>query len=385
MPTPSYPRCTIVARLMLCAACVTAAEAPASGQTIREKQLIAALGRQMKQAEVRARDPITHAVDRSDAGTLLQLFRSADDPQQRRRIATGINQVGGPGPARFIRLLETEYKSRLRDYTRQFQKQVSIAVAQQRQGATAADIEKLQEQVRDLARDPGLTRDLVIKQGDPAMEQLGSLLNMDRDTVLRSSKELAAARDELLELSRMARQSASHLLATDRRMADLIPEPAQADSSLRQHEDMLAFYATPMTDEAIDVMLENERTAQNLDGQEAESIRRLNLMRIRVGIQPLAIDTRLSDAARDHSQDMATLNFFSHTSPVSGKTSFVDRARNFGATASGENIAHGYPSPAAVIQAWWYSPGHHKNMMNPRFRRIGIGRYNRHWTQMFGS
>jgi uncharacterized protein YkwD len=34
---------------------------------------------------------------------------------------------------------------------------------------------------------------------------------------------------------------------------------------------------------------------------------------------------------------------------------------------------------------WFYSPGHHKNMFSPGQRRIGLGQYGSHWTQMFGG
>ncbi|SDR74643.1 Uncharacterized conserved protein YkwD, contains CAP (CSP/antigen 5/PR1) domain [Friedmanniella luteola] len=39
----------------------------------------------------------------------------------------------------------------------------------------------------------------------------------------------------------------------------------------------------------------------------------------------------------------------------------------------GENVAYGYPSGAAVTEAWMDSPGHRANILNAQFRLIGVG------------
>lgn len=67
-------------------------------------------------------------------------------------------------------------------------------------------------------------------------------------------------------------------------------------------------------------------------------------------VGPLVMNAALGSAARGHSEDMATANYFSHTSP-DGR-SFVDRmlaAGYGGGGPHGENIAAGYGSPAAVV------------------------------------
>ncbi|HEU4535989.1 MAG TPA: CAP domain-containing protein [Polyangiaceae bacterium] len=102
-------------------------------------------------------------------------------------------------------------------------------------------------------------------------------------------------------------------------------------------------------------------------------------------------DDRLGRAAQGHSTDMATKNYFSHTSP-DGRT-FVDRIKAEGYTsfaALGENIAAGQQTPAQVVDAWLKSAGHCKNIMNPNFRDIGVGRatggtFGVYWTQDFGK
>ena len=107
----------------------------------------------------------------------------------------------------------------------------------------------------------------------------------------------------------------------------------------------------------------------------------------------LVMDSRLRDAARLHSQDMASQNYFSHTS-LDGRT-FSQRisATGFnGARPWGENIGAGYPTPQAVVAGLMASPGHCANIMNPSYRAIGVGyafgatsTYGHYWTQNFAA
>jgi uncharacterized protein YkwD len=105
---------------------------------------------------------------------------------------------------------------------------------------------------------------------------------------------------------------------------------------------------------------------------------------------PLRVDNRLSQASRDHALDMGRQRYFAHTS-LDGRTPW-DRARAAGYTnASGENIAAGYPTAAAVVQGWLDSPGHCTNIMAPDAADIGVGfanvsgsPYGTYWVQLFG-
>jgi uncharacterized protein YkwD len=69
---------------------------------------------------------------------------------------------------------------------------------------------------------------------------------------------------------------------------------------------------------------------------------------------------------------MAERGYFSHTTPE-GKT-FTQRLRESGASYStaGENIA-GNHSAKGAVDAWLASTGHRQNMLNPAFRRLGVG------------
>jgi uncharacterized protein YkwD len=43
--------------------------------------------------------------------------------------------------------------------------------------------------------------------------------------------------------------------------------------------------------------------------------------------------------------------------------------------AAAENIAYGYGSmsPSQVVSMWMHSPGHRRNILNPRYKALGIG------------
>jgi uncharacterized protein YkwD len=117
---------------------------------------------------------------------------------------------------------------------------------------------------------------------------------------------------------------------------------------------------------------------------EAEVLRLVNAARRQYGLQPLSLSSGLCAACSEHSGAMATYGFFSHGSPVAGRSSFTQRAQAHGATAGAENIAMHGGGAAAVVQMWLSSPGHRANMLNPGFRSMGVGRSGGYWTQLFG-
>lgn len=119
-------------------------------------------------------------------------------------------------------------------------------------------------------------------------------------------------------------------------------------------------------------------------------IQLVNVQRAKVGCRALVLDAHLSRAAQAHSIDMAKRRYFSHTS-LDGRT-FAQRLRAQGYTGSliGENIAAGYPTPKAVMDAWMKSPGHKANILSCRYKAIGVGSavggpYRYYWTQDFGG
>jgi len=102
-------------------------------------------------------------------------------------------------------------------------------------------------------------------------------------------------------------------------------------------------------------------------------------------VAKLAWNDQLAKAAYDHSVDMKTNNYFSHTS-LDG-TTFDQRIKAAGYIwkSAGENIALGYATEQDVMTGWLNSEGHCKNIMNAGFKDIGAGQDGSYWTQAFGS
>ena len=118
---------------------------------------------------------------------------------------------------------------------------------------------------------------------------------------------------------------------------------------------------------------------------EQEVIRLVNEIRIQNGLKTLTYDWELSRVARIKSQDMKDNRYFAHNSPVYG-TPF-QMMKNFGISyrSAGENIAKGYATPQAVVNAWMNSSGHRANILNANYTHIGVGYVagGNYWTQMF--
>jgi uncharacterized protein YkwD len=102
----------------------------------------------------------------------------------------------------------------------------------------------------------------------------------------------------------------------------------------------------------------------------------------------LAWNAQLNQAASAHSQDMATQNYFSHTSADGRSMSDRINATGYSWSALGENIAAGYLSVNAVLDGWMSSDGHCANLMSPGFSEVGLAcvpgtaasSYNTYWT-----
>ena len=118
---------------------------------------------------------------------------------------------------------------------------------------------------------------------------------------------------------------------------------------------------------------------------EEEVLRLVNAERAKAGLSPLSMNWELSRVARYKSEDMRQRGYFDHTSPTYGSP--FDMMRSFGITyrAAGENIAMGYSTPAAVVNAWMNSSGHRANILSAKFTQLGVGYVSSgsYWTQMF--
>ena len=112
---------------------------------------------------------------------------------------------------------------------------------------------------------------------------------------------------------------------------------------------------------------------------ERRAFEQTNVARAENGLQPLAWDPELCRMAREHSEKMATLGYFSHETPEG--LQLKERAREIGILhfrVIGENIAYnkGYDDPGGfAVERWLTSSGHRANMLYPGFQASAIGSY----------
>lgn len=127
----------------------------------------------------------------------------------------------------------------------------------------------------------------------------------------------------------------------------------------------------PQSDETIDLHFKvkdgiaDSRAEQEMFGM-------VNAERIKNGLESLVFDKKLSELARQHSQDMFVRGYFSHNTPE-GLSPF-DRMTiaEIEFASAGENLALA-PATELAMQGLMNSPGHRANILSASFNKIGIG------------
>jgi uncharacterized protein YkwD len=101
----------------------------------------------------------------------------------------------------------------------------------------------------------------------------------------------------------------------------------------------------------------------------------VNAERRQRGIRPLKENRRLTRAAQRYAVVMSRRNFFDHGDFV-GRIKAARYLKGARGYTVGENIAWGswdYATPGNIVEGWMNSPGHRANILNGRFREIGLG------------
>ncbi len=122
--------------------------------------------------------------------------------------------------------------------------------------------------------------------------------------------------------------------------------------------------------------------------EQSEVLRLVNIERAKAGLQPLEMaDPDLVAAAQERAEELPTK--FSHTRPNGSSCFTALTEHGVKSSKRAENIAAGQKTPEAVVNSWMNSSGHRANILNPRYRKIGIGYcqtdsgYGHYWVQMF--
>ena len=92
----------------------------------------------------------------------------------------------------------------------------------------------------------------------------------------------------------------------------------------------------------------------------------VNQYRASNGLPALTFDTTVARLAREHSAAMAKAGQLGHDD-------FPSRVQQSGFSMCLENIGWNYHSPEGQFDGWRKSPGHNRNMLDPKVESVGIG------------
>lgn len=115
-----------------------------------------------------------------------------------------------------------------------------------------------------------------------------------------------------------------------------------------------------------------------LSSLELGVLRDLNAIRTQNGLVPVRLSAALTASSAQHSREMAADGYFEHAS--ADGTVFWKRierwygSSGFGFWSVGENLLWSSPdvSAAGALSLWMHSPEHRANILNPRWREIGV-------------
>lgn len=118
-----------------------------------------------------------------------------------------------------------------------------------------------------------------------------------------------------------------------------------------------------------------------------------NETRLKYGETPLVRNQLLEEASRLKAEDMATYQYFAHNSPTGVTPWYWMKKAGYDFLYAGENLAVDFTQSQDVNDAWLKSPTHRANILNSKFKEIGIsvkeGMIDGHNTiyvvQMFGT
>ena len=118
-----------------------------------------------------------------------------------------------------------------------------------------------------------------------------------------------------------------------------------------------------------------------------------NAERLNAGVAIVKVNSELNQAALAKATDMFEHNYWAHVSPTGTEPWYFITQSGYKYQHAGENLARDFSNPTDVVKAWMASPTHRQNLLDERYRDIGVavvdGTINGVETtlvvQMFGS
>ncbi|HEV2820557.1 MAG TPA: CAP domain-containing protein [Solirubrobacteraceae bacterium] len=122
---------------------------------------------------------------------------------------------------------------------------------------------------------------------------------------------------------------------------------------------------------------------RNRERVEMASVCMVNEIRAGRGLRVLGLERSLTGAAVFHSSDMNLFSYFAHLDLLGQDAGDRARAAGYGGDA-GENLARNVASAREAVRMWMDSPSHRANVLDERYRAIGVGIAGDYWTHTFG-
>lgn len=104
-----------------------------------------------------------------------------------------------------------------------------------------------------------------------------------------------------------------------------------------------------------------------------EVVNLTNQKRAQAGLSALALNQTLSNAAYTKGRDMIDRDYWAHTAPDGTQPWKFFSQFGYKYRYAGENLARDFSNANDAVNAWMNSPTHKDNILNSKYKEIGIG------------
>lgn len=315
---------------------------------------------------------------RAEGKALLEKYTLSEDSEERLDLLEELIDLDASIGDVMWKRISKEWASTWADYQKQFTAISQALAAKKDTNVSRRRAKELTKTILSLSQSGEPSKGEIREKGDPALRELQDLRQVRVEDVVKASPTLSEDRERVYQLANEYNTCIEELVLIEETKIDVA-------RTIKAFEQSTTAEALPSGRDLPKVNRENAKLADEIPPEALEGIRDLNELRSLLGLSVLLADPKLCLASYEHSKNMKTLGFFAHESPVPGSETITKRAAKAGTSTSGENISHGQKDGLEANRAWWHSPGHHVNLLNPKHKRIGLGHHAGFWTQMFGK
>lgn len=136
-------------------------------------------------------------------------------------------------------------------------------------------------------------------------------------------------------------------------------------------QSLTYFTIKPQSQETVNLQITSFDLSVD-SASETEMFKLVNQERQAAGVGQLVWEENLVPVARAHAEDMWRRQYFSHISPDGADVGDRLQSANINYSLAGENLALA-PTVATAHTGLMNSPGHRENILEGKFRKMGIG------------